>query len=297
LFHFKVLDTGLVKQDTPINLRMLNLKEALEGEGFLIGRFGTIEFDVLWGNKTNSITHDRMSVLERNAGVFPSEPLVVKRWCSEYEEAVKSADILATGWYEPIKKKEQVYLKEIGWDGKQVPLRALEPYYHKELWTHELEGQKVCVVSSFTDTIQSQLKKPGLWPNGLWPNRFWPSIQWSFVKTGYAPCLAMGRAGWECENESWVECVDYVVSEVVRENPRVVIIGCGGLGMIIASRLKKLGKICLVLGGATQVLFGIKGRRWESHELSRFWNSEWVGPSIEETPAGANQVEKGCYWF
>ena len=287
---------------------MLNLKEALKGEGFLIGRFGTIEFDVLWGD----VTKDMMSVLERNAGVFPSEPWSVNRWRIEYEEAVKSADVLATGWYEPIKKKEQVYLQKIGWSGIQVPLRALEPYYHKKLWTHDLEGQRVCVVSSFTDTIRSQLKKgnrvwtgtegtTGLWPGtegttGLWPGTE-GAIEWSFVKTGYAPCLAMGRAGWECENESWVDCVDYVISEVMKNTPRVVIIGCGGLGMIIAGRLKKLGKICLVLGGATQVLFGIKGRRWASHELSKFWNSEWVGPSIEETPNQEKEIERGCYWF
>ena len=49
--------------------------------------------------------------------------------------------------------------------------------------------------------------------------------------------------------------------------------------------------------GAVQVFFGIKGRRWEKHDfISRLWNENWVYPSEEETPGGAMNVERGCYW-
>jgi hypothetical protein len=52
-----------------------------------------------------------------------------------------------------------------------------------------------------------------------------------------------------------------------------------------------------VLGGATQVLFGIKGKRWETHDvISKFWTDAWVWPSLEETPGGAGDIEGGCYW-
>ena len=67
--------------------------------------------------------------------------------------------------------------------------------------------------------------------------------------------------------------------------------------MSIGARLKEAGKICVVLGGATQVLFGIKGNRWEKHPvISGFWGDSWVWPSEEETPLGAGKVEEGCYW-
>jgi len=266
----------------------MELRKAIENvgsEGLLIGRFGTIEFDVLW---SRSLHADMLAVLERNAGVFGNRR-DIEKWVIEYSQAAASADIMATGWYPPIKMREQEFLREIGFKGKQVILRALEPYYWpaEAQWSRVVRG-KVCVVSSFAETIMSQVKKdifPGMWS---------PEIEWSAVRTGYAPSLALGRASWE-DVENWEDCVKRVVDEVLLINPRVVIIGCGGLGMIIGARLKA-NRICLVLGGATQVLFGIKGRRWETHELSKFWGPDWVWPALEETPAGASEVERGCYW-
>lgn len=267
------------------------IKRAIESalntsDGLLVGRFGTIEFDVVW---TKGSRPDMFPVLERNAGVFPGDMKNVKKWCSEYESAILSSDILATGWYEPIKLREQKFLE--GFSGKQVPLRSLEPYYWpaEAQWSRVITG-KVCVVSSFAKTILEQFKKD------IFPGMFSPLVEWSAVRTGYAPSLALGRASWEEDPESWEDCVKGVVDEVLTIDPRVVIIGCGGLGMIIGNRLKKAGKICLVLGGATQVLFGIKGQRWASHELSKFWGPDWVWPGVLETPGGASQVERGCYW-
>jgi len=271
-------------------------KALSENTGLLVGRFGTIEFETVWYHfMSGTLKKDNLPVLERNAGIF-GDAASITRWCSEYSAACGLADIFATGWYAPIKVREQEFLKRLSFSGAQCVLRALEPYYWpvEERWTGALDGQKVCVVSSFTDTIRRQLEKgDGIWPSGA----VWPVAEWSFVKTGYAPSLALGRAGWECDAESWETCVDYVVSEVLKTGARVAIIGCGGLAMVIAARLKAAGKICIVMGGATQVLFGIKGRRWEGHQISGFWNSEWVGPSASETPAGASEVERGCYWF
>jgi hypothetical protein len=274
-------------------------KALSEHTGLLVGRFGTIEFETVWFHKmTGTLKKDHLPVLERNAGVF-GDAASISRWCLEYSNACRSADIFATGWYAPIKVREQEFLK--GTSVKQCVLRALEPYYWpvEERWSKALDGQKVCVVSSFADTIKGQLAKGegAVWSNGAVQGGLWLAAEWSVVKTGYSPSLALGRAGWECDAETWETCVEYVVSEVLKTGARVVIIGCGGLGMVIAGRLKKEGKICIVMGGATQVLFGIKGRRWENHQISGFWNSEWVGPSASETPAGASEVEGGCYWF
>ena len=67
--------------------------------------------------------------------------------------------------------------------------------------------------------------------------------------------------------------------------------------MVIAHELKKRGLIVIVMGGATQVLFGIKGGRWATHPvISNFWNDFWVYPSPAETPGGASRIENGCYW-
>ena len=49
------------------------------------------------------------------------------------------------------------------------------------------------------------------------------------------------------------------------------------------------------IGGALQLLFGIKGRRWD-REFSSIYNDAWVRPEENEKPRNANSVEGGCYW-
>lgn len=79
----------------------------------------------------------------------------------------------------------------------------------------------------------------------------------------------------------------------------VAIIGCGAYGFLLAAEVKKMGKVAIHLGGATQLLFGIIGTRWE-RETPRFYrdvvNEYWVRPSAKERIKEADQIEQGCYW-
>lgn len=285
------------------------LESALQKDtSLLVGKIGTIECNILYMlsvNKSLEPPLEYRQVLEENAGVFPSDSESITRWVKEARSAICSADCLATGWYEKTRDFEETLFRLWGWRGQKVALRSLEPYYAadvEECWTSLLSGQSVCVVTSFTETARKQVEKgeERVWALHLHlqKGRLWPAdVRWSWVQTGYAPSLALGRAGWEESPEDWSEAVAWVVAEVLRTDARIVLVGCGGLGMLIGARLKAHGKICIVLGGAVQVLFGIKGRRWEGHSvISKFWNSEWVWPSLEETPAGAEGVENSCYW-
>ena len=85
--------------------------------------------------------------------------------------------------------------------------------------------------------------------------------------------------------------------ECTKKEFDVAIIGCGAYGMPLASLLKRYGKIAIHLGGATQILFGIKGRRWDNNtSISLLFNDYWVRPMASETPHDAFEVENGCYW-
>ncbi len=270
-----------------------------DGRGLLIGRFGTVELEVLLGDSS----YQKRQVLERNAGIFPSDSESVERWCAASRVAYGAADVLATGWYPPLAVGEKELLRDWGWNGIQVPLRALEPYYWRAeaRWTRLLAGRRVCVVTSFAATAAAQVAKGEgrVWPGAcasaagsIWA----PGVTWSWVQTGYPPSVALGRAGWD-GLESWEEAVGSVVRQVLETEAEVVIVGCGGLGMLIGAALRSSNKVVIVMGGATQVLFGICGTRWGTHPVIRtFWNSEWVWPSAAETPAGAGRIEGGCYW-
>jgi hypothetical protein len=83
----------------------------------------------------------------------------------------------------------------------------------------------------------------------------------------------------------------------LQTNCEVVIVGCGAYGFPLAARLKAAAKQVIHLGGATQILFGIRGRRWDQHpQISCFYNPAWVRPAPGERPAGAEGVEAACYW-
>lgn len=263
-------------------------------DGALIGRNGTIELDCM----VHSLNATKLVTLEKNAGVFPFvNTETFYKWRDASIEATQYANVLATGWYESLRQAEAEALTCWGASPIQIPLRSLEPYYVESTkqWTRLLCGHRVVVVSSFTETAKSQVTNlSAIWPNG---SPLPSDIDWRWVQTGHPPSVAQGRNEWPSEVATWTDAVSYVVTEVIRTGARFALIGCGGLSMPIAKALKDRGIIAIVLGGAIQVLFGIKGTRWATHPvISKFWNDAWVWPSEDETPRGATGIEGGCYW-
>jgi len=287
------------------------IRDLFAGEKpFFIGRNGTIEVETLyyWRNLREGLAepqsyppHIRQQI-ERNAGVFPSTDESIDAWCAAYFAALKHLDGAAVGWYKPQEPAEKSIMKAYSPAAAfGCPLRSLEPYYVAPAlrWTGALAGKSVAVVSSFAETMQSQLAKVGqIWRGLDGGNTLLSSPrEWSFIKTGYSPILSLGVASWPSGIYSWQLAVEHTVDEVMKSGATVALIGCGGLGMIIAGELKQRGVSALVLGGAVQVLFGIKGRRWVNHSvISAFWNDAWVWPAPSEIPRGAVLVEGGCYW-
>lgn len=267
---------------------------------FLIGRNGTIELDVVsrYFFKEH-IPDEQKKKLELHAGVFPQNH--VDDYCFEYLRSLMNADVMAEGWYAPLKMIEQDILDRINKKRTKILLRNLEPYYVKpELrWTQYLRGRRVAIINSFAKICEEQTYMP----KAIWGEQseslLAKTTQWIPIQTYYSPALANGKATteWPAPISSWKEAVDDVVNRVLTEAVDVAIIGCGGMGMIIGSRLKDHGIQCIVMGGSTQLLFGIRGKRWENHDvISKFFNDAWVTPSDWYRPANYKTIEGGCYW-
>jgi hypothetical protein len=268
-----------------------------EKKGFLVGRNGTIEMEVLLSRHNGMQLEPRQILqLERNAGVFPTTTTSILSWIRKTLAAIQDSDLLVAGWYKPIATYELDFLRDIGKRGPYLPLRALEPYYVPEAyqWTSALEGRRVAVVSSFAVTACVQATRA----TAVWSGRaVLPKATYLPVETRYSPRLAQGRAEWPDTIKSWDAAVAHIVNRVMEQHAEIVLIGCGGLGMVIGHELRMRGKVCIVMGGAIQVLFGIKGQRWQNHSIiSSFWNDTWVWPRFEDIPGGADEVENRCYW-
>jgi hypothetical protein len=276
------------------------------GSPFFIGRNGTIEIEVLFfwltnrrGGAQRSYPTRLLEQIQRNAGIFPGTPESIDEWCEAYTDVLTGMTGGAAGWFAPTFNAEKAILDTYAPNAFRTPLRSLEPYYMPAglRWTEKLVGKRVAVVSSFADTMQAQINRADkIWTGaeeGLLPQ----DVKWNFIRTGYAPTVSQGNASWPSSVNTWQEAVNHVVTSVILSQSEIALVGCGGLGMIIAGRLKEAGISTIVLGGAIQVLFGIKGRRWASHDIiSRFWNDSWVSPSATEIPGAAGSIEGGCYW-
>lgn len=269
-----------------------------ENKPFLIGRNGSIELQMLIKNIYNvEPNENEKNQLELNAGIFPRE--LFPNFFNDYIEAIKSADAMAEGWYEPLKDIESKILDIYNKDRYKLCLRNLEPYYVEPnlRWTQYLAGKRVAIISPFATICEEQTyMSKAIWPDNtesLLPT----STKWIPINTFYSPRLASGKVEWPKPIQDYNEAIDYIVAQVLSEGCKVAIIGCGGMGMIIGHKLKKEGLQCIVMGGATQILFGIKGKRWVNHDvISNFFNDAWVYPSNSYKPSNYSIIENGCYW-
>jgi len=277
---------------------------------FFIGRNGSTEMEaaIFWSTYRNTSSTKRDSFLPwpsptlrklyRGVGIWPQTVEAADAWAKEYVEGLAYLDVVAAGWYEPYRVEEKLLLNTHSPQAPHIPLRSLEPYYVESAlhWTQYLAEKRVAVVSSFSETIRKQVKNSGIWLHSqtILP----PTTTWIPIRSYYPPDVSMGdNTGWPQGIENWDGAVTMMVKEIEASGASVALIGCGGLGMILGARLKRLGISSIIMGGAIQVLFGIKGLRWETHAtISKFWNDSWVWPDLCETPTGAIKIEGGCYW-
>lgn len=271
----------------------------------LIGRNGSLElttllFFITKRSKDIEYPYNLLNKLTLHAGIFPCTTVSVDAWCKSYIQGLKACDALAEGWYTPLANDEIELHKSLNRAAKRILLRNLEPYYVAPplRWSNYLNNKKVAIINSFAETcVQQTYVAAALWGTeyeSLLPT----STQWIPIRTYYSPALSEGVCGWPKSIDCWEEAVAHCVVKTVDSGATVAIVGCGGLGMIIGAELKKRGLQVIILGGATQILFGIKGERWIYHStISRFFNDMWVSPSEDCIPKGYAKIENGCYWY
>jgi hypothetical protein len=109
-------------------------------------------------------------------------------------------------------------------------------------------------------------------------------------------------AGERTPYASWFEALQSMKDAMDGADYEICLVGCGAYGFPLAAHAKRRGRKAVHLGGSLQLLFGIRGHRWEDpryHELydySQLMNEHWVRPDEQERPQGAGQVEGACYW-
>lgn len=264
----------------------------LSREPFAAVRFGGTETktiaDVLYsqaGGKLGGLNKRTLDRIMNLSGFFPADKDALKKFVSLYMDCCPDIDMLGV-WNILL----QSYLaNEKTVNAELSELRMFEPYYFENPWTASLKGKRVVVVHPFAQTIENQYaRREELFSN---PDIL-PDFQLRTVK-------AVQTLAGEKDDRfaTWFEALDYMYEECMKEDFDIALIGCGAYGFPLAVKLKRAGKQAVHIGGSLQLLFGIKGSRWDNHEvISKLYNDAWVRPSAKEAIKKSDTVEGSCYW-
>lgn len=273
------------------------------GDPFWVGRMGFVEMNLL----RQVIEHRMIPMIDHrddaakqlcyNAGFFPNDLELIERYADLV--LADSAFIDMQGYWELymedyIHKKYQrntvvgglPWLEpwQVSGDGKM----GMKP------WSAELENRNVLVIHPFAKSIQRQYEnnREKIFSKHYQAEDILPEFH---LKTLQAVQTIAGVKDDRFKN--WFEALDWMEDECKKIEFDIAIVGCGAYGYNLAAEIKRMGKQVIHLGGATQVLFGIIGRRWEK-EYKGFdlINEYWVRPSNEERVKGGEKIESGCYW-
>lgn len=255
-------------------------------EPFMVGRFGAVEMHCVsrWMHKQQCTDAEREQALYA-AGIFPNDDTTINTFCKIYTESMKQCDLLGV-WEVPSEK--EAILKYCP-NAQLMPSRAIEPYYYDTPWSEYLAEKKVLIIHPFVESIKKQLLHSEL----LWPGK---KVLPRFKSVCFLQAV-QSNAGGQTEYANWSEALESTKEKISDMDFDVAIVGAGAYGLPLAAYCKKLGKQAIQMSGATQILFGIKGKRWDAHPvISGFYNEAWIRPSDTEKPPQTQKVEGGSYW-
>lgn len=283
----------------------------------MIARFGTTELitvnnylcikqdkpflNKIW-NYISDKTHmpwwqeENFEYMDVFSGVYPPIENTMVRFSERYLKDIPLIDLLGSfQYYEkfmPLKK-----------DFQNVHLETLYPFFVERPWTMALKGKKILVVHPFEETIQTQYKiREQLFEN----HNILPEFELITLKA------IQSAAGIRPPYKDWFEALKYMEDEISKIDFDICILGCGAYGLPLAAHVKKMGKKAFHIGGGLQLLFGIKGKRWDnpnygvnefkeyeglmSNSYASLYNEYWVKPLKEDTPKEAIKIDGATYW-
>lgn len=265
------------------------------GEPFMVARFGNTELQTvirvlkerIQGKSTENDEefHKWFGRLGEWSGFFPQDEKLAEKFTDVLLESCQQTDLLAM-WHCHM---EDYIIDKYMDNTKLTYLTRIEPWRASNPWSAALKGKKVLVIHPFEDSIRNQYEKREM----LFENKnVLPEFKLKTLKA------VQTIAGEKDERfETWFDALEYMYSEALKIDFDVAIIGCGAYGMPLAAKLKAAGKQTIHMGGVSQMLFGIKGKRWVESPMNKLkFNDAWVYPLDSEIPSSYSKVEGGCYW-
>jgi len=268
------------------------MRQMESGQPFVLSRLGTTETEIVLcfcKPKGFKLNDDKRRNINSLSGVFPTDNASLAAFSRIYHSALADVDLLAV---------RSAAIERVFWNNeKQVmktlprlpvllDLASLDPHHFSCNWTQLLEGKRILIIHPFADTIAYQLNRL---------DKIHSNSHLKFKSCKFKILRSVQSLGYEGGDEfdCWVSALNFMKDSIRKTKFDVALIGAGAYGLPLAQECKKMGKSALHLGGSLQLLFGVKGRRWDNTGI---YNDHWVCPHPSDTPKNYQDVEEGCYW-
>jgi hypothetical protein len=297
-----------MNEDAPQGLRQ-DLADALaDGRGFAAGKLGFSEQCVLGYAPLLEREQEPRRIAayeatlrfhcERQTGIFPTDRSFLKRFAAVYAEHVRDLDLVGL-----FGGPQESLLR--AWHrlpGRGIPYRLMEPDISmpdrpERCYLPLLAGKRLLIVAPFARLLAARCERA--------------TFEATWAKTGkrwFAPASVAAVEfpyGYVTETETHrrfgdvLRLHEQVCADIARHEFDVALIAAGALGIPLATSVKRLGRIGLSLGGHLQVIFGVRGRRWNDDPFYRdhVMNEAWIDVPAGYRPRGfTNLTDGGAYW-
>lgn len=229
---------------------------------------------------------------ERYSGIFPPNKKLLSDFSERYLRDMEHMDLIGSFQYG---EKYLLLPKTLTY----VHLECLYPFFVDNPWTRALKGKKVLVIHPFENTIKRQYVNRTL----LFENQdVLPDFNLEIIQA------VQTLGGADKRFVDWFDALRYMEEQIDKVDFDICLLGCGAYGLPLAAYVKHIGKKAVHIGGGLQLMFGIKGRRWDNNayrwkdlpqldtNYSQLYNEYWVRADENERPRTADKVEGACYW-
>lgn len=264
-----------------LNSRRIVEEKINSGRAFFLSRWGSLEGEAVYADLSGIFIEGEIGLLKSNAGFFPLDKKSIHKFTECYTYAAKEIDILAAGcWCSKIEELYRLYSP----GAILVPSGVLCPIWKEMAWARALKDKKVLVIHPFASLIEKQY----LYRKKLFES---PDILPEMDLKVYQAVQSMNGS---TEYDSWFTALNKMENDIIKIDFEIALIGCGAYGMPLGAFIKSiLHKQAIHIGGSLQLIFGIKGKRWDDDAI---YNEYWVRPTDELKPQNYKDVEDGCYW-
>ena len=274
---------------------------------FIVGRGGDSELLIV-EDVVNQVTPQVRGWPRRHSGIYPETPESMQVFGDAYYEAMRSLrtpDLFA--FFQHRVTVEDIILpltvsKSVG----LIHEDALSPFFFPDNpWSACLRNKTVLIVHPFVESIKCQLRRREL----LFPYapETLPPFTFKFVKS--FQCMGEQPLPHKDWNET-MQATKRLVDAVGHFDVALIATGSYGLPLAVYCKSVK-GASAVVAGGSLQMLFGLRGMRWDrlyptgykypvyntNGSIQTLYNSNWIYPLHSDAVINPEKIEHGSpYW-